>query len=68
MVGLVLFLAIMVVGVRSLRTAHGERELWLTVLEVWMFGGLLHNWEITTATWVMLRPDRGVGRCKAYLR
>ena len=53
-VGLVLFLAIIVVGVRSLRTAPWAlRELWLTVLVAWTFAALLHNWEYRKLTWVM---------------
>jgi len=53
-VGLFLFLAIIVVGVRSLRTAPWAlRELWLTILVAWTFAALLHNWEYRKLTWVM---------------
>ena len=53
-VGLVLFLAMIVVGVRSLRAApRALRELWLTILVAWTFAALLHNWEYRKLTWLM---------------
>ncbi len=53
-VGLVLFLAIIVVGARSLRAApKALRELWLTILVAWTFAALLHNWEYRKLTWLV---------------
>ena len=53
-VGLVLFLAMIVVSVRSLRPApRALRELWLTILVAWTFAALLHNWEYRKLTWLM---------------
>jgi O-antigen ligase len=53
-VGLVLFLAIIVVAVRAIRPApRALRELWLTILVAWTFAALLHNWEYRKLTWLM---------------
>ena len=53
-VRLVLFLAIIVVGVPALATHRrrgAARKLWLTVLVAWTFAALLHNWEYRKLTW-----------------
>jgi O-antigen ligase len=53
-VGLVLFLLMIVVALRALRTApQALRELWITFFVAWTLAALSHNWEHRKLTWLM---------------
>ncbi|MGH3413564.1 MAG: O-antigen ligase family protein [Marmoricola sp.] len=53
-VGFSLFVAVVVVSLRSAGRAAGSmRGLWYSLFAAWMYAALLHNWEYRKLTWLL---------------